>query len=120
MERTLWSLSQAEIAELSFAPVRLRFARHGDGIGAREHEARHTISELLADAPFGRRPVLGVLHGVVQEPGDGAVLVAPVLEDERAHRHEVGKVRDPRGLAGRLPVDLESELHALEEALAEL
>jgi hypothetical protein len=78
----------------------------------------HPVAEAPADALQHRPPAL-VLHRVVQQRGDGRVLVAAVLDHERRHRQQVRDVRRGLALARLRRVGLEGEPQRVAEARAE-
>ncbi|MEA2638268.1 MAG: hypothetical protein QOE18_1325, partial [Chloroflexota bacterium] len=108
-----------EVAFLSLAPWRLGSAGDGDGIAAGHDDARHTLPELSVNAPVGCGAVDRVLDGVVQECGDGHLLIGAVLESEGAHRHHVGHVGDAGPLAQLPAVDLPREGEGSCEAIGQ-
>ncbi|MOA07261.1 hypothetical protein D3C78_1269490 [compost metagenome] len=76
-----------QVALLARPPLGLALV---EGIGAVEHHAQHAFAEVLVDL----RGVLvaAVLDHVVQQGGDGLVLVAAVLQHQGADRQRVGDV----------------------------
>jgi len=68
------------------------------GVGAGEHEAGDHGAEAAADGGEGLLAAL-VLDRVVQQRGDGLVLVGSVLEDEGGDGEEVGDVGGGGALA---------------------
>ena len=91
-----------EVLRLAFPPRGLGLPGRDPGVGAGQHDAQHLVAEQLADD----RLVLGaaVLDGVVQQPGDGLVLVAAVGEDDGGDAEEMAEVGHRCPLAGLLAV----------------
>jgi len=94
------------IGLLALAPRPL--GAHG-GVAAIQHDGGHLRPEALFDVRGGG---VGVLDGVMQEAGDGVVLLAAVLRQQRGHGEQVRQVRDPRPFAYLRPVQLHGPRHS--------
>ena len=106
----------AEVRLLALPPGRLRLPGDRDGVAAGHDDPRDPLAELLLDHLMGRLAVLRILDRVVEQRGDGDVLVGAVLEGQRADRHDVRHVRDARLLAHLRPVDRPRECERRGEA----
>ena len=126
----LFSLSAAETRRVS-ASARLRCrryfslrSRHG-GLGSVSESVHpsttlgHAFSKPAADFLQHRRAA-AVLDYVMQQGGDGEILVASGFEHQRGHAHQVRDVGNCRGLAGLPGMLLRGELKRAQEAGAEL
>ncbi len=85
----------AQISLFALAPRRLgRLV----GVAAAVDDFRHARAELPLDGLSGDCSAL-VLDGVVQQGGNGLVLVGPVLQHDAGHAKQVGDVRRAGKLA---------------------
>ncbi len=85
-----------DVELLALAPRRLG---NRLGVGAALHDEGHPLAEAAADLVQDGASAL-VLDRVVEERRHRLILVAAVLEDERAHRHQVRHVGDAGALSG--------------------
>jgi hypothetical protein len=74
------------------------------------------VTEVMVYRSFSTGAIGGILDGVVQQAGDGGVLVPAVFEHERGHGHDVGQVRAGGALADLCRVDLAGEAEGALEA----
>jgi hypothetical protein len=90
-----------EVRLLAGAPRRLGL---DVGVRAGRDDGRDDRAEAATDGGEGLRSAL-VLDGVVEQGGDGLVLVGPVLEDQGRDGEEVRDVRRGGALAQLLRVE---------------
>ena len=84
--------------EVGFLPLPPRRLGQGVGVGATFDDFDHCGAESSGDLVARDLPAL-IFDGVVQQRGDGLILVAAVLHHQRGHGQQVRQVR----LARKLP-----------------
>lgn len=82
-----------------------------EGVRTTLDDVRNGITELCPQGVKRGSSSL-ILGGIMQEGGNRFVLVAPVLQHERAHRQEVREVGDGCSLSELEPVQLRCPLES--------
>lgn len=103
-----------ETALLSLPPWGLRLLM---GIGAGFDDGGYSATERCLDLVDRR---VGVLDGVMEQPGDGHVFVATRLEDERRRSKKVSDVRDVAAFAALVAMCLDGKGKCFDESGAEV
>ena len=89
----------------------------GGAVGAGQHDLRHCIAEAVGDGGFVG--VAAVFDGVVQQAGDGLVLVAAVFDHQGGNGQQVAEVRDAGALAHLAGVGHAGVVHGVGEAFGQ-
>jgi hypothetical protein len=76
-----------------------------------------TFSERCTDARGGCSPVGGIFDCIVEQTGDGTVLIPAVLEHHGGHRHDMSEMRDCRCLTQLMAVHLLGEVERTQVAV---